>query len=182
MKYRSKLTTEQQYQVSQALPHALAVARRHARFYGSALDFEGTVALWLCQQIAKFDPTRSNLKAWAIWQARSACREVVSREIPQKSRSKHFREARFQSLDATRDPDGEPLSAVIQARPGAPTDPEDQQHLLRGLDTRTKTVVWKSIVEELPLKVIAQSLGISASRISKLRTSGIEFLRQRASA
>ena len=120
MKDRSKLTAEQQYEVAQALPHALTVARRHARFYGSAFDFEGAVALRLCQQIAKFDPSRSNLKAWAIWQARFACRELLCLEVPQKSRRKHFRNARFQSLDATREPDGEPLSARIEARSEPP--------------------------------------------------------------
>ncbi len=64
MKQQLKLSPEQQQQVALALPHALAVAHKHARFYGSALDFEGAVALWLCEQIAKFDPKKSDLKAW----------------------------------------------------------------------------------------------------------------------
>ncbi len=65
MKRRTKLTSQQQQQVSQALPHALSIARKHARLYGPRLDFEGAVALWLCQEIAKFDPEKSSLKTWA---------------------------------------------------------------------------------------------------------------------
>ncbi len=103
-------------------------------------------------------------------------------EVPEKSRKKYFRKARFLSLDATFDPDGVPLSALLAARVGQPEDPEEDRQLLRGLDTRTQTVVWKSIVEEVPLKIIAQSLGVSESRISKLRTTAIKFLRQRAIA
>ncbi len=180
MKRRSKLTPDQQQQVALALPRALVVARKHARWYGPKLDFEGAVALWLCQQIAKFDPSRSDLKSWASWQARSACWELLRLEVPQKSRRKHFRKARFLSLDAVLEPDGQPLSALLADRAGEPDDPEDDRQLLRGLDTRTQTVVWKSIVEEVPLKVIAQILGMSESRISKLRATAISFLRQRA--
>ncbi len=182
MKHQLKLTPEQQQQVARALPHALAVAHKHTRFYGAALDFEGAVALWLCEQIAKFDPKKSDLKAWARWQARFACWQLMSLEVPEKSRNKYFRKARFLSLDATFDPDGVPLSALLTARVGQPEDPEEDRQLLRGLDTRTQAVVWKSIVEEVPLKIIAQSLGVSESRISKLRTTAIKFLRQRASA
>src|SRR5208337_1315076 len=94
MKRRTKLTPEQQQQVSQALPHALSIARKHARLYGPRLDFEGAVALWLCQEIARFDPNKSSLKTWASLQGHFACRNLMQAEIPVKSRKKYFASAR----------------------------------------------------------------------------------------
>ncbi len=182
MKRRSKLTPEQQQLVSQALPHALSIARRHARLYGPSLDFEGAVALWLCQEIAKFDPEKSSLKTWACCHGHFACRDLMQAEIPVKSRKKYFRKARFLSLDRTLDRNGVPIAEQIAARAEHRVDLEEDKQLLRGLDTRTRTIVWKSIVEEVPLKVIAQSLGVSEARTCELRTSAMEFLRQRAIA
>jgi RNA polymerase sigma factor (sigma-70 family) len=182
MKQLSKLTPQQQQLVSQALQHALAVARKHARLYGPRLDFEGAVALWLCQEIAKFDPKKSSLKTWAGWQGHFACRNLMRSEIPVKSRKKCFRRAQFLSLDTTFDQSGVPIAEQIAAPPEHPVDIQEDKLLLRGLDTRTRTILWNSIVEEIPLKAIAQSLGVSEARISKLRTSGIEFLRQRTFA
>ena len=182
MKRRSKLTPEQQQLVSQALPHALSIARRHARLYGPSLDFEGAVALWLCQEIAKFDPEKSSLKTWACCHGHFACRNLMQAEIPVKSRKKYFRKARFLSLDGTLDRNGVPIAEQIAARAEHQVDLEEDKQLLRGLDTRTRTIVWKSIVEEVPLKVIAQSLGVSEARTSELRTRAMEFLRQRAIA
>ena len=127
MKHQLKLTPEQQQQVARALPHALAVAHKHTRFYGAALDFEGAVALWLCEQIAKFDPKKSDLKAWASWQARFACWQLMSLEVPEKSRNKYFRKARFLSLDATFDPDGVPLSAHPHGTSGTTGRPGGRQ-------------------------------------------------------
>ena len=182
MKERSKLTADQQTLVSQALPQVLSVARKHARHYGPGLDFEGSVALWLCQQIAKFDPARSNLQTWASWQAHFACRELMRVEVRKKSRNKCVREARLLSLDAACNQDGDPLWEQIAAPTPPAVDLEADAQLLRGLDTRTRTIVWKSIVEEIPLNVIAQSLGVSRTRTSELRDSAIEFLRRRAIA
>jgi len=182
MKRLSKLTPEQQRLVSQAMPHALSVARKHARLYGSRLDFEGAVALWLCQEIAKFDPEKSSLKTWASLQGHFACRNLMRAEIPVKSRKKYFRMAQFLSLDRTLDQYGVPIAEQIAAPLEHPVDFEVDKQLLRGLDTRARTIVWKSIVEDVPLKAIAESLGISESRISKLRTSAMEFLRHRAFA
>src|SRR5208337_1616970 len=182
MKRRTKLTPEQQQQVSQALPHALSIARKHARLYGPRLDFEGAVALWLCQEIARFDPDKSSLKTWASLEGHFACRNLMRAEIPVKSRKKYFRKARFLSLDRTLDQYGVPIAEQIAAPAEHPDDLEEDKQLLRGLDTRTRTIVWKSIVEEVPLKEIAQSLGVSEARTSQLRTSAMEFLRQRAFA
>ncbi len=179
MKRESKLTPAQQQLVSQALPHALSIACKHARLYGSRLDFEGAAALWLCQEIAKFDPEKSSLKTWATLQGHFACRNLMRVEIPVKSRKKYFRKARFLSLDGTLDQYGVPIAELIAAPAEHRDDLEEDKQLLRGLDTRTRTIVWKSIVEEVPLKVIAQSLGVYEARTSELRSSAMEFLRQR---
>ncbi len=179
---RTRLTPQQQEQVSLALPHVLSIARKHARLYGPSLDFEGAVALWLCQEIAKFDPEKSSLKTWASLQGHFACRDLLREEIPVKSRRKSRRKAHFISLESTFDQNGVSLSEQIAAPAEHQFDLEEEKELLRGLDTRTRTIVWKSIVEEVPLKVIAQSLGVSEARTSKLRTSAMEFLRRRAIA
>ena len=179
---RTKLTPEQQQLVSRALPHALSIARKHARLYGPSLDFEGAVALWLCQEIANFDPKKGSLKTWASCHGRFACRNLMRAEIPVKSKRKSRRKARFISLESTFDQNGVSLSEQIAAPAEHQVDLEEDKQLLRGLDTRTRTIVWKSIVEEIPLKVIAQSLGVSEARTSELRTSAMEFLRQKAIA
>ncbi len=182
MKRLSKLTADQQQLASQALIHALAVARKYARLYGPRLDFDGAVALWLCQEIAKFDPEKGSLKTWAGMQGHFACRNLMRAEIPVKSRKKCFSKAQFLSLDRTLDQCGVPIAELIAAPAEHPVDLEEDKQLLRGLDTRARMIVWKSIVEVVPLKAIAQSLGVSQARISKLRTSAMKFLRQRAFA
>ena len=176
MKRLSKLSSEQQQLVTQALTYALSVARKHARFYGSRLDFEGAVALWLCLEINKFDPEKSSLRTWAGLQGHFACRNLMRSEIPGKSRNKYFRKAQFLSLDRTLDQHGVPIAEQIAAPAERRVDSEEDKQLLRGLDTRARTIVWKSIVEGVPLKAIAQSLGVSEARISKLRASAMEFL------
>src|SRR5208337_5129796 len=115
MKRRSKLTPEQQQLVSQALPHALSIARKHAWRYGPSLDFEGAVALWLCQEIAKFDPKKGSLKTWASCHGHFACRNLMRAEDPVKSRRKSRRKARFISLESTFDQNGVSLSEQIAA-------------------------------------------------------------------
>ena len=179
---RTKLTPEQQQLVSQALPHALSIARKHAGLYGPSLDFEGAVALWLCQEIGKFDPKKGSLKTWASCHGHFACRDLMRVEIPVKSKRKSRRKARFISLESTFDQNGVSLSEQIAAPAEHQVDLEEDKQLLRGLDTRTRTIVWKSIVEDVPLKVIAQSLGVSEARTCELRTSAMKFLRQRAIA
>ncbi len=179
---RTRLTPQQQEQVSLALPHVLSIARKHARLYGPSLDFEGAVALWICQEIGKFDPGKSSLRTWASMQGHFACRDLLRKEIPVKSRQKSRRKARFISLESTFDQYGVSLSEQIASPMEQQFDLEEDKQLLRGLDTRTRTIVWKSIVEEVPLNVIAQSLGVSEARTSRLRTSAMEFLRRRAIA
>jgi len=178
MKERPKLTAEQQKLVSQVLPRVHSIARKHAQQYGQRHDFEGTVALRLCQCISLFDPDKGDLMNWAQWQAHFACRELIRAEI----RKKNLCPARFLSLDVILGQDGLPLSEQIAAPAEPQVDPEGDASLLRGLDPRTRTVVWKSIVEEVPLKIIAQSLGVSPACTAEIRRKAIKFLRQRAIA
>lgn len=178
MKERLKLNPEQQQQVSQVLPHVLGVARKHARQYGEGLDFEASVALRLCQNITSFDPEKGDLMIWAYWQAHFACRELIRAQVRKKNRC----EARFLSLDAILSEGGLPLSAQIAAPTESSDELEGDSPLLRGLDTRTRTIVWKSIVEEVPLKIIAKSMGVSPACTSDIKSKAIKFLRQRAIA
>jgi RNA polymerase sigma factor (sigma-70 family) len=178
MKQRPQLTPEQQQLVSRVLPHALRIARKHTRRYGPFLEFESSVALQLCQKISLYNPEKGDLVAWANWQAHFACREQIRGEV----RRKNVCKARFLSLDASPCRDGTPLAEQIAAPAEPPVEPEAESHLLRGLDTRTRTIVWKSVVEGLPLKTVAQSLGVSESRACEIRSKAIEFLRRRAIA
>jgi RNA polymerase sigma factor (sigma-70 family) len=178
MKERPKLTPEQQKLVAQVLPNVLCIARKHARHYGQGHDFEGSVALRLCEYISSFDPGKGELMVWAQWQAHFACRELIRGEQRKKSRCP----VRLLSLDLSIGQDGLPLSEQIAAPADPQVDPEGDLQLLRGLDTRTRTVVWKSIVEEVPLKTIAQDLGVSPAWTSEIRNKAINFLRQRAIA
>jgi DNA-directed RNA polymerase specialized sigma subunit len=115
---------------------------------------------------------------WANWQAHFACREQIRGEV----RRKNVCKARFLSLDASPSRDGIPLSEQIAAPAEPPVEPESGWHLLRGLDTRTRTILWKSVVEGLPLKAVARSLGVSESRACAIKSDAIEFLRRRAIA
>jgi RNA polymerase sigma factor (sigma-70 family) len=178
MKERPKLTPEQQQLVSQVLPKVLCIAGKHVQHYGPGLDFEASVALRLCQTITMYNPEKSDLINWAKWQAHFACRELIRAEVRKKNRC----EARFLSLDASCSQDELPLSEQIAAPAEPPVELEADSQLLRGLNTLTRTIVWKSVVEGVPLKIIAQSLGVSPARTSAIKRNAIKFLRQRAIA
>ena len=163
MKQRPQLTQEQQQLVARVLPHVLLHRQEAYPALWTFLDFErlgGSPALPEDHLVRPRERRPCRLGELA---GPFRLPGTDPDEVRRKNGSAPGRGSVSEPGRAAPASDGTPLAEQIAARVELPVEPEAESHLLRGLDTRTRTIVWKSIVEGLPLKTIAQSLGVSPS-------------------
>ena len=141
-------------------PAAEAVAARYERAYGDR-DFRGAVALALCRYVTTYDPALADPCRWAIIQAHYACRKA-RRRMP------------FDSLDSY-GPGGTPYRHFAEEL-GRP-DPEPEGMLLEGLVPAQAEVLRRYALGGESLGDIARDMGLSKSRVARLKDAACARLR-----
>ena len=184
MKRRSKLTPEQQQLVSQALPHASSPSPGgmpgSTDRVSTSKGRGGSVALSGDCQIRPREEQPEDLG-------------VLSRTFrlpgsdaggdPGEEPEEIFPQGSIPELGWDPRPDGVPIAEQIAARAEHQVDLEEDKQLLRGLDNADPDDRLEVDRRGGPAEGdLAQSLGVSEARTSELRTSAMEFLRQRAIA
>lgn len=181
VKARPPLTPELQEVVEQALPAAMNVAAKYARVYGSHLDWHGEASLRLCERVGDYDPGKSNPRTWAACHAHYACQELIRREVPAKARNRHKRAFVVLSLDRPATPDGKSFAAIIPDRRREYTEGAgvaDGMRLIKGLTPIEKAVAWAVFVERRPQAEVADTLGVSKSRVQQVKVGAVRRLRE----